>query len=114
MYASLVGKVRRIVFGAHDEILSYGRARRAFTPTQASAARAKLGRCAHPYGCDRTGPLLQTDHVTEHQDGGPTDITNAEPRCGPHNRWKTNTRGQPAPSDTWTDTNQRRGPPPWA
>ncbi len=113
VYTSLIGQVRRIVFGADDEILSYGRARRLYSDAQTSALRAKYRRCTHPYGCDHTGRRLQIDHILEHQDGGPTDIDNGQPLDGTHNRWKTNTRGQPPPSDTWIDTNQRRGPPKW-
>jgi hypothetical protein len=114
IYASLVGQVRRIVFDADDEILSYGRARYPFTDAQKGAIRAKFRRCTHPYGCDCTGRRLQIDHILERQDGGPTDITNAQPLDGPHNRWKTHHRNHPPP-DTGTpwDTGQRRGPPPW-
>ena len=35
--------------------------------------------------------------VTEHRHGGLTDIDNADPRCGPHNRWWTNTHGHDPP-----------------
>ena len=112
VYASILGQVRRIVFDAEDEILSYGRARYPFTNAQKSALRAKFRRCTHPYGCDRTGPLLQADHITEAQHGGPTDTANGQPMDGPHNRWKTNHLHDPPP-DTRIDDNQRRGPPPW-
>jgi Domain of unknown function (DUF222) len=110
VYLSLIGEVRRIVFSAEGEILVYSRGRRCFTPAQAAAIRAKFRRCTHPYGCDRSGPLLQTDHVVEHQDGGPTDVANAEPMCESHNRWKTNQRGRPPPASR-RDTDQRRAPP---
>lgn len=48
------------------DVLRHGHARRLFTPAQAQAIRAKFWRCAHPYGCDRTYPFLQSDHMTEH------------------------------------------------
>ena len=112
VYAALDGQVRRIVFDARSEIIDYGYARRPYTTIQAGALRAKYRRCVHPYGCDRTGPHLQTDHHIEVQDGGRTDITNGRPMDGPHNRWKTNTRGQDPPPGP-TDTGQRRGPPRW-
>lgn len=110
VYLSLIGQVRRAVFSADGELLSYGRGKRLFSPAQAAAIRAKFRRCAHPYGCDRTGPLLQTDHVAEWHNGGTTDITNGQPLCGPHNRWKTNNQNRPPPHRP--DSGQRRAPPP--
>ncbi len=110
--ALLVGFVNAVIYGDEGEILHYGRRRRLFSPPQAAALRAKYRRCTHPYGCDNTGPLLQSDHIVEHQDGGPTDIDNGQPRDGPHNRWKTNTRHKPPPPDNGTppDTAQQRHP----
>jgi hypothetical protein len=98
--AALAGHVRRIVFGADDEILSFGRSRRLFSGPQHRAGLAKYRGCTHPYGCDRTGPSLQMDHDHEWEDGGETDIDNGQPKCDHHNRWKTNHKAQ-----------QRRGPP---
>ena len=108
IFALLTGTVRGILYDPHGEILRYGRARRLFTPAQAAAIRAKSRRCAHPWGCDRSGPSTQTDHTVEHQHGGPTDVDNADRYCGPHNIWKTNHLGQPpppgaGPPDTATD-----------
>jgi hypothetical protein len=107
---AIVGQVQGIVFDDNGHILSFGRSRRLFTPAQAAALRAQFRRCTHPFGCDRTGPRLQTDHLVEHQDGGATDIDNGRPKCATHNRWKTNQRGQPPPP-TRGDTDQRRAPP---
>jgi hypothetical protein len=112
VYAALHGRIRRIVFDAADEIISYGRARRPYSPIQASALRAKYRRCTHPYGCDRIH-RLQIDHDIEWQDGGPTDASNGKPMDGGHNRWKTNTRGRPPPPGR-RDDGQRRGPPAWS
>jgi hypothetical protein len=112
VYASLEGHVRRLVFGADDEILSYGRARRIFPDQIASAIRAKYRRCCHPFGCDCRGLRLQTDHLHEWVDGGPTDVDNAQPLHDSHNRWKTHHKHDP-PRPGRRDTGQRRGPPPW-
>jgi hypothetical protein len=109
--AAIGGHVRRIVFGAEDEPLSFGKARRFFTPAQAAAVRAKFRRCCHPFGCDRTGPLTETDHVIEVEDGGPTDAWNGGRECTPHNRWKHRHKHDP-PDDRRRDDGQRRGPPP--
>jgi hypothetical protein len=112
LLALLTGTIRGILYDPVGEILRFGRDKRIFTPAQVQALQAKYRRCCHPYGCDRTGPRTQTDHTHEHEDGGPTDIANGNRRCGPDNRWKHNTKGQPPP-DTGTppDTNQRRLPP---
>jgi hypothetical protein len=108
--ALLTGTVRGILYDPDGEILRYGPARRLFSPAQAQALRAKYRRCCHPYGCDRTGPRLQTDHITEHQHGGPTDTDNGQPLCGTHNRWKTNHQHDPT-SDRSVDRGQRRTQP---
>jgi hypothetical protein len=111
VYLSLIGSVRRVVFGADDEVISYGRAKRCFTPAQAAALRAKSRRCCHPYGCDRGGRVLQADHVHEYAAGGGTDCINGQCLCGFHNRWKTNHQNDP-PRSTKRDTGQRRARPP--
>jgi hypothetical protein len=108
--ALLTGAVRGILHDPHGEILRYGPARRLFTKPQADALRAKYRRCCHPYGCDRTGPRLQTDHIVEHQHGGPTDTDNGQPLCGTHNRWQTNHHNHP-PADAPIDRDQRRTQP---
>jgi HNH endonuclease len=107
--ALLAGTVRGILYDPYGEILRYGPARRLFTPAQAQALRAKYRRCAHPYGCDRTGARLQTDHIVEHQHGGPTDTANGQPLCGTHNRWKTNHQNDPTTAPI--DRDQRRTQP---
>jgi hypothetical protein len=106
-YLSMIGNMRRAVFGADDEPISYGRARRGFSPTQDGFLRAKFRRCAHPYGCDRTGRSLQADHVHEHSDGGLTDVINGQCLCGFHNRWKTQHKHDP-PRTARRDTGARR------
>jgi hypothetical protein len=106
-YLSLIGAVRRVVYGADDEIINYGRARRPYSPAQIAALRAKYRRCAHPYGCDRTGRALQGDHIREWVDGGPTDVANGQGMCGFHNRWKTVHKHDPPPTAR-RDTGARR------
>jgi hypothetical protein len=111
VYVSLWGQVRRIVFGADDEILSYGKAKDLFTPVQRGAVLAKFRRCTHLFGCDITGRRLQIDHVLERHQGGPTDVVNAQPLDSGHNRWK---HRNPEPPDGPRDHGQRRGPPAWS
>jgi hypothetical protein len=101
-----------VLFDPDGEVLRHGRERRLFTPAQARAIRAKFRRCAHPWGCDRTYPFVQSDHVHEHADGGRTDVDNGQCLCRAHNIWKTNHKGQPpSPTDTPPDRSQRRRPP---
>ena len=73
LYLASIANFRRIVYDADDEIINYSKARRGYAPPQYGALRAKYRRCAHPWGCDRTGRALQADHIQEHSDGGPTD-----------------------------------------
>ncbi len=108
--AILTGTIRGYLYDPDGVPLRYGRERRLFTKAQADALRARFRRCCHPYGCDRTGPALQSNHTPEWQRGGTTDIDQADTQCGPHNRWYTNTYGQPPPPGP-TDTDQRRTPP---
>jgi hypothetical protein len=108
----MVGNVRRIVYGADDEIISYGRARRAYSPAQVGALRAKFRRCAHIYGCDRGGRALQGDHIHEWEDGGWTDCANGQCLCGFHNRWKTRHKHDDPRGTTRRDTGARRARPP--
>ena len=39
-------------------------------------------------GCDVPSWRCQIDHLIPFTDGGPTNPENADPKCGPHNRWK--------------------------
>jgi len=113
LVALLTGKVRGYLHDPDGTILRYGRGRRLFSGDQMDALLVKYRRCCHPYGCDRKGRRwLQGDHVVEHEDGGPTDLDNAEVECEPHNRWKHNTKHHPPPpGDPPTDTGQCRHPP---
>lgn len=108
VYALLTGTIRGILFDPHGDVLRYGRERRLFSPAQAQAILALFRRCGHPHGCDRTGPRTQADHLTEHQDGGPTDLTNGGRKCDFHNIWKTNHRHDLPPPDTSHHRTPRR------
>jgi hypothetical protein len=111
VFALLTGTIRGIFYDADGEILRYGRGRRIYSGGQSGAIRAQLRRCAHLWGCDRTGPATQTDHTTEFQDGGLTDVDNGTRYCGPHNIWKTNHRFDPPPTGAPPpDRAQRRTP----
>jgi hypothetical protein len=112
LLALLTGTVRGILYDPQGEILRFGRNRRIFTPAQAQALRARFRRCLHPYGCDRTGQWLESDHEPEYQDGGRTDIEHGRVACHVHNVWKTNTKNRPPPvGDTSSDAGRRRAPP---
>ncbi len=108
--ALLTGTIRGFLHDPDGVPLRYGRERRLFTKSQADALRARFRRCCHPFGCDRTGPRLQSNHNPEWQRNGRTDVDEADTRCGPHNRWFTNTFGQPLPTGP-IDDDQRRTPP---
>lgn len=114
LLALLTGTVRGILYDPQGVPLRLGRAQRLFGAA-GDAISARFRRCGHPFGCDRTGPLVQHDHTVEWRDGGETNADEAELRCGPHNIWKTNHRFDPPPHDP--DRGQRRvgpdpGPPP--
>ena len=105
----LTGTVRGILYDPDGVPLRFGRERRLFTDAIGQAIEARLRRCAHPYGCDRTGRPLESDHVHEWDDGGSTDIDNGQGLCHPHNIWKTNHKHDPPPDRP--DRAQRRLPP---
>ena len=80
------------------------------------AIRARFRRCGHPFGCDRSPPLVQGDHTVEWEDGGETNADEATLRCGSHNIWTTNHKRALRVSRA-LDFGQRRvgpdpGPPP--
>ena len=114
LLALLTGTVRGILYDPQGVPLRLGRAQRLFGAA-ADAISARFRRCGHPFGCDRTGPLVQHDHTHEWRDGGETNADEGTLRCPPHNIWKTNHRFDPPPLDP--DVGQRRvgpepGPPP--
>ena len=110
LLALLTGTIRGYLHDPDGMPLRFGRERRLFTKPQADALRARFRRCCHPFGCDRTGGRLQADHTPEWEDGGLTDVDDADVKCGPHNRWKHNTKHRPPPEGS-RDDGQRRTPP---
>lgn len=89
--AAVVGRVRRVVIGADGVIIDLGRRRRLFAGSAREAAIVqagldRLGRCIWP-GCRLAH--LQIDHTTDWAHAGPTNVANATPLCGHHNRFKT-------------------------
>ncbi len=114
LLALLTGTVRGILSDPQGVPLRLGRVQRLFGAA-GDAIRARFRRCGHPFGCDRTGPLVQCDHTVEWVDGGGTNADEATLRCGSHNIWKTNHKHDPPPEEP--DVGQRRvgpdpGPPP--
>jgi hypothetical protein len=84
--AVLNGETRRLVLGPDSEVLDLGRAHRFFSRTQRIAIRRGQHRCAIR-GC--RSPYVEYDHKTGWGEGGPTDVGNAQPLCGFHNRLRT-------------------------
>jgi hypothetical protein len=84
--AVLNGETRRLILGPDSEVLDLGRAHRFFSRTQRIAIRRGQHRCA-VRGC--RSPYVEYDHKTPWGEGGPTDIGNAQPLCGFHNRLRT-------------------------
>jgi len=83
-----VGKLRRLVFGPGDAILNLGDDTRMFPPRQKQALLvAARGRCQIS-GCDAPFPWLQADHIIPVNKHGPTNITNGQILCDPHNKHK--------------------------
>jgi hypothetical protein len=90
--ASVVGHVRRVVVDTDGVIVALGRRSRVFTGScrEAALLQAALdgdGRCLWP-GCGRRR-RCQIDHSEEWGHGGATDVHNAGPLCGFHNRFKS-------------------------
>lgn len=101
--ASLLGHVRRVVVDQHDVVIGFGRRRRLFTGAARDAAAVQFllqtgGRCTWA-GCGHR--RVETDHTDPHAEGGETELRNAGPLCGWHNRIKN--RGY----RTWRDRHGR-------
>ncbi|WP_369139531.1 HNH endonuclease [Modestobacter versicolor] len=62
------------------------------TPAQQRFVKARDRTCRHP-GCRRPARWTDTDHVTAHADGGPTDCGNLCSLCRRHHRLKTHAPG---------------------
>ncbi|WP_144043085.1 HNH endonuclease signature motif containing protein, partial [Kytococcus schroeteri] len=100
------GQVRRMaataglvpaVLGTDSVVLDLGRQTRCFTGSQRTALAASYETCAAA-DCDRPlawtqihhahpwHPVTAPDGTVLHPGGGPTDLANAIPLCGPHHR----------------------------
>ncbi|MGF1600245.1 MAG: HNH endonuclease signature motif containing protein, partial [Acidimicrobiales bacterium] len=92
-----VAELRRLVLGADSEILDLGRAVRDFPRKLKQAViAATRGRCTVP-GCDAKAHWLQIDHIKPWARGGLTDLANAQPMCGFHNKQKSDQPPDPDP-----------------
>jgi len=86
--AAIAGQVRRIVRSRDGVTLEFGRRRRLFTGPAREAVLLSQGHCVWP-GCNVSSSRCQVDHLTEWRHDGATDVANAAPLCGRHNRFKS-------------------------
>ncbi len=90
--ACLSGVVRRVVIDSASVVVDAGRTRRLFTGVARELALLLWQRCGH-LGCTVPADQCQVDHMDEWDaDGGPTDQSNARPRCDTHNPFKSKRR----------------------
>lgn len=85
--ALLTGHVRRVVVDSRNTVTELGTRSRVFTGAAREAALLLANFCSHQ-GCEIRARHSQVDHIIEWADGGETTQRNAQPRCGPHNRFK--------------------------
>jgi hypothetical protein len=84
-----VARFRRLVLGPDGEILDHGRTTRTYPPQLKQVLLVKArGRCQHP-GCDAPITWLEADHLIPWNRAGPTNTTNGQILCGPHNKLKS-------------------------
>ena len=73
----LVGKLRRTIMGAHDQVINLGRDVRFFTQAQRFALLIQQrGKCA--FGTQTPYAWLHADHITPFSKGGLTDLKNGQ------------------------------------
>lgn len=87
LQALVSGHVRRVVLDSRSVITDLGARSRVFTGSARDAALLLSTYCEHN-GCTIRARHGQVDHMLEWSDGGRTDQSNAQARCGPHNRFK--------------------------
>ncbi len=85
--ALLTGHVRRVVVDSRNVVTELGTRSRVFTGAAREAALLLTTFCTHS-GCTVRSRHSQIDHIVGWADGGTTSQWNAQPRCGPHNRFK--------------------------
>ena len=86
--AAIAGQVRRILRSSDGVTLEFGRRRRLFTGPARHTVLLSERHCVWP-GCNIASSRCQVDHLTEWRNDGTTNIDNAVPLCGRHNRFKT-------------------------
>lgn len=86
--AVFAGQVRRVVHDSTGVIIDFGRRRRLFTGAARAAVLQASTHCVWP-GCNVPSSRCQADHLTEWQEQGDTNVANAAPLCGRHNRFKS-------------------------
>jgi hypothetical protein len=86
--ATIAGQVRRLLRSRNGVTLEFGRRRRLFTGAAREAVLLSQSHCVWP-GCNVPSSRCQVDHLTEWRDDGTTDVANAVPLCGRHNRFKS-------------------------
>jgi hypothetical protein len=89
--ALLTGHVRRVVVDSRNVVTELGTRSRVFTGAAREAALLLSTFCTHS-GCTVRARHSQIDHMLEWADGGTSSQWNAQPRCGPHNRFKSRQR----------------------
>jgi hypothetical protein len=89
--AALVGWVRRVVVDSNGVIINFGERVRLFrgAARQAAVVQAVLDTRRRCFWRGCWQHHIQIDHAEEHCRGGPTDLANAGPLCGKHNRFKS-------------------------
>jgi hypothetical protein len=85
--AMLVGRIRRVVYGADGVVIDLGRRSRLFRGGARDAVLLANLRCLWP-GCSVPAGLCHTDHVDEWARHGPTSPSNGATLCSHHNRYK--------------------------
>lgn len=84
----LAGELRRLLVGPDGVCLDYGQGQRCFTGDLRTAVVLTHEFCGHSAGCDVPSWRCEIDHIRPFADEGPTAVTNADPKCTPHNRYK--------------------------
>ncbi|ASU81911.1 hypothetical protein CDO52_03150 [Nocardiopsis gilva YIM 90087] len=89
------GVLRRVVTDpVSGQPLDVGYAQRLFSPAVRTALLVQRQRCAWQGGCDRPIAWCQADHKVAWWDGGPSDLSNAQPLCRFHNLEKEHRRAR--------------------
>lgn len=108
----LAGEIRGIVLDPSGAPLHFGDSHRFFTGALRTAVQLTHDWCGHPAGCDVPSWRCQIDHILPFTDGGPTAAENADPKCGPHNRWKEQLDAEIRRRNRWRREHLGRADPP--